>query len=50
MRMADALSRAGKHFELLIMPGQPHNPQSTLARYYLDDINQFFVRTLGGPR
>ncbi|MFY0564076.1 DPP IV N-terminal domain-containing protein [Archangium lansingense] len=50
MRMADALIRAGKNFELLIMPGQPHSPQSTWARYYLDDINQFFVRTLGGPR
>ncbi|WNG60146.1 S9 family peptidase [Archangium gephyra] len=50
MRMADALIRAGKHFELLIMPGQPHSPQSAAARYYLDDINQFFVRNLGGPR
>ncbi|MFE8601296.1 S9 family peptidase [Archangium violaceum] len=50
MRMADALIRAGKHFELLIMPGQPHSPQSTAARYHLDDINQFFVRNLGGPR
>ncbi|QRN99516.1 DPP IV N-terminal domain-containing protein [Archangium violaceum] len=50
MRMADALIRAGKHFELLIMPGQPHSPEPPAARYYLDDINLFFVRTLGGPR
>jgi dipeptidyl aminopeptidase/acylaminoacyl peptidase len=50
LRMADALIRAGKHFELLIMPGQPHSPQAAAARYYLDDINQFFVRNLGSPR
>ncbi|MDY7227846.1 S9 family peptidase [Hyalangium rubrum] len=50
MRMADALIRAGKHFELLIMPGQPHNPQPPADRYYFDDIQLFFVRTLGGPR
>jgi dipeptidyl aminopeptidase/acylaminoacyl peptidase len=50
MRMADALIRAGKHFELLIMPGQPHSPEPPADRYYLDDVNLFFVRTLGGPR
>lgn len=50
MRMADALIRAGKHFELLIMPGEPHSPRPPADRYYLDDVAMFFVRTLGGPR
>ncbi|WP_224372683.1 S9 family peptidase [Hyalangium versicolor] len=50
MRMADALIRAGKHFEMLIMPGQPHGPLPPADRYYFDDIHLFFVRTLGGPR
>ena len=50
MRMADALIRAGKHFELLIMPGQPHTPRPPADRYSFDDIQLFFVRTLGGPR
>ncbi|WP_420718273.1 DPP IV N-terminal domain-containing protein [Pyxidicoccus sp. MSG2] len=50
MRMAEALVREGKHFELLIMPGQPHNPEPPADRYYTDDVNMFFVRTLGGPR
>jgi dipeptidyl aminopeptidase/acylaminoacyl peptidase len=50
MRMAEALIREGKHFELLIMPGQPHNPRRATGRYYSDDVNMFFVRTLGGPR
>ncbi len=50
MRMADALIRANKPFELLVMPGQPHSPHGAMARYYHDDIHRFFVRTLGGPR
>ena len=50
MRMAEALVREGKHFELLIMPGQPHSPEPPADRYYFDDVNLFFLRTLGGPR
>jgi|GEM_PF-7101646 len=50
MRMADALIRAGKHFELLIMPGQPHTPAPPADRYYRDDVQMFFLRTLGTPR
>lgn len=49
MRMCQALIAAGKRFELLLMPGEPHNPKAAAARYYLDDINLFFVRTLAGP-
>ncbi|MET0403817.1 MAG: DPP IV N-terminal domain-containing protein [Cystobacter sp.] len=50
MRMADALIRADKHFELLIMPGQPHSPEPPADRYYRDDVQMFFLRTLGTPR
>jgi dipeptidyl aminopeptidase/acylaminoacyl peptidase len=49
MRMAEALIKAGKHFELLIMPGQDHNPWGPPGRYYLDDTFLFFLRTLGEP-
>ena len=47
MRMAQALVRANKHFDLLIMPGEDHSPP---GRYYLDDVRQFFLRELGEPR
>ena len=50
MRMAGALIRAGKHFELLILPGEPHRPTAPADRYYRDDVNLFFARKLGGPR
>lgn len=50
MRMADALIRAGKRFDLLIMPGQPHSPRGAASRYYRDDVGLFFLRTLGAPR
>lgn len=50
MRMAQALIRAGKHFDLLIMPGEPHGPNPPADRYYRDDVNRFFARQLGGPR
>ncbi|MCE9668285.1 DPP IV N-terminal domain-containing protein [Myxococcus stipitatus] len=50
MRMADALIRAGKHFELLILPGEPHSPSPAAYRFYFDDVGMFFLRTLGEPR
>jgi dipeptidyl aminopeptidase/acylaminoacyl peptidase len=46
MRMTDALIQADKHFELLIMPGQPHSPEGQAQRYYNDDVRMFFLRTL----
>ena len=49
MRMTDAFIKAGKHIELLIMPGQGHTPQGHEGRYYFDDICRFFERTLGPP-
>ena len=50
MRMAAALIAANKHFELLIMPGEPHGPRGPARRYYTEAVRRFFVRTLGGPR
>jgi len=50
MRMAEALIREGKHFELLVMPGQPHSPEGQAFQYYKDDVRRFFVKELGGPR
>ncbi|TCV96424.1 dipeptidyl aminopeptidase/acylaminoacyl peptidase [Luteibacter rhizovicinus] len=49
MRMADALIRADKRFELLIMPGQPHNAVGPARRYANDDARMFFLRTLPPP-
>ncbi|MCY1054622.1 DPP IV N-terminal domain-containing protein [Nannocystis sp. SCPEA4] len=48
MRMADALIRADRRFELLIMPGTGHNPEP--RRYYYDDVRRFFADKLGPPR
>jgi dipeptidyl aminopeptidase/acylaminoacyl peptidase len=50
MRMADALIRANKPYELLIMPGIPHTPLPPHDRYYFEDQLRFFTRHLGGPR
>ena len=50
LRIAAALIAAGKRFELLIMPGEPHSPGPPAYRYYRDDVHMFFARTLGGPR
>lgn len=50
MRMAEALIKAGKHFDLLIMPGQPHRPTPPFYRYYFDDRMLFLAAHLGGPR
>lgn len=50
MRMAEALLRANKPYELLIMPGVPHGPQPPHDRYYFEDQMRFFTRHLGGPR
>lgn len=50
MRMAEALIRADKPFELLLMPGQPHSPDGAARKYYEHDVRRFFVRVLGSPR
>ena len=50
LRMAEALIRENKRFELLVMPSQGHSPRGAARRYYTDDVHRFFVRTLGAPR
>jgi dipeptidyl aminopeptidase/acylaminoacyl peptidase len=50
MRMAEALIRADKPFELLVMPGQPHSPEGAARKYYEHDVRRFFARVLGSPR
>jgi dipeptidyl aminopeptidase/acylaminoacyl peptidase len=50
MLMADALIRANKSFEQLIMPNQPHSVTPPFIRYYFEDQMRFFTRHLGGPR
>ena len=49
MRMAEALIKANKQYELLIMPGIGHGPQPPFDRYYFEDQVRFFTRHLGGP-
>ena len=46
MRMAQALIEAGKTFDLLIMPGQPHGPQGAAGRYYREDVRRFMATHL----
>jgi dipeptidyl aminopeptidase/acylaminoacyl peptidase len=42
MRMADALIRADRPFDLFMFPGQGHNLQPPYAEYLLGDIMRFF--------
>ncbi|MBQ1543801.1 MAG: S9 family peptidase [Caulobacteraceae bacterium] len=50
MRMADALIKADKRFELLLIPGMEHNSDGPDGLYYHQDVALFFRRTLGEPR
>jgi dipeptidyl aminopeptidase/acylaminoacyl peptidase len=49
MRMADALIKADKQFELLLIPNRGHNSNGPDDLYYNEDICLFFLRTLGEP-
>jgi dipeptidyl aminopeptidase/acylaminoacyl peptidase len=42
MRMADALIRANRPFDLMLVPGQGHNPQPPYADYVFADMMRFF--------
>ena len=46
MRLINALIRANKPVELLVMPGADHNPEGAANDYYRDDVIKFFLRTL----
>jgi dipeptidyl aminopeptidase/acylaminoacyl peptidase len=48
MQVVNALVKAGKNFELFIMPGQGHGVLST--EYGKHRLEDFFERTLGGPK
>lgn len=48
MQVVNALVKAGKNFELFIMPGQGHGVLST--EYGKHRLEDFFERNLGGPR
>jgi dipeptidyl aminopeptidase/acylaminoacyl peptidase len=50
MRMAEALMKANKQFEMLIMPGVGHGAQPPVDRYFFEDQMRFFTRHLGRPR
>lgn len=46
MRMIQALIDANKKFDLLVMPGQPHQPQGPAGRYYREDLRRFMAINL----
>jgi dipeptidyl aminopeptidase/acylaminoacyl peptidase len=46
MHMVDALVKAGKQFDMLILPGQPHTPVEPFARHYRQDTWRFMARHL----
>jgi dipeptidyl aminopeptidase/acylaminoacyl peptidase len=48
MQVVNALVKAGKNFELFIMPGQGHGVLST--DYGRQRLKDFFERSLGGPK
>jgi len=48
MQVVNALVKAGKNFELFIMPGQGHGVLSTA--YGKRRLEDFFERNLGGPK
>lgn len=50
MRMVEALIRAGKPVDLLVLPGQHHWPEGASLRYLFDAVRRFFVETLGTER
>ena len=50
LRMSDALIRAGKRFELLLIPGAGHSPGDPVLPYFIRDLSLFFMRQLGEPQ
>ncbi|MGH9675088.1 MAG: alpha/beta hydrolase family protein, partial [Bryobacteraceae bacterium] len=46
LRMADALQRAGKHFDLLLYPQKSHALSGAGRRHYLEAMTEFWERHL----
>jgi dipeptidyl aminopeptidase/acylaminoacyl peptidase len=46
MRMVGALIRAGKAFDLLVLPGQPHDYSGTSASYFRETVRRYFEEHL----
>jgi dipeptidyl aminopeptidase/acylaminoacyl peptidase len=48
MRMIGALIAADRRFDLLVVPGGPHNPPDPAGRYYRQDVRRFMATHLLG--
>ncbi len=48
MRMIGALIAADRRFDLLAIPGAPHNPPDPAGRYYRQDLRRFMAMHLQG--
>ena len=46
MKMADALIRANKEFDMLVIPGWGHGGNERVDRYVTDRTSQYFVEHL----
>jgi dipeptidyl aminopeptidase/acylaminoacyl peptidase len=49
MRMIGAFIAADRPFDLLVIPGGPHNPPDPAGRYYRQDLRRFMAGHLLGP-
>ena len=50
MQMADALQRAGKHFQMLIYPQKAHGVTGQVRRHMKESMAEFFEREMGDRR
>ena len=46
MKMVEALIRANKPFDLLVMPDQDHHPKGVSQRYWLESVRRYFQEHL----
>lgn len=46
MRMVDAFIKAGKHFDLIVFPGEEHALSPSGWVYYIEARNRYFVEHL----
>jgi dipeptidyl aminopeptidase/acylaminoacyl peptidase len=46
MKMVEALTRAGKFYDLIVLPGQTHRLTGEHRDYYLDRVRRYFVEHL----